>query len=114
MEFHLAAWIREIRGFGIPVHTWMVKDEGESILEAMFPKANFRFSNTWLQAFFIRKKFSLRKFTVKKRALQKPEELCNEIMNFHLTTRVFQHSQMKDPIFGYTSPTAVFNRDEVP
>ena len=41
-------------------------------------------------------------------------ESVETIKNFHLNTRAFQISKFNDPIYGYTSLNATFDRDEVP
>jgi hypothetical protein len=43
-----------------------------------------------------------------------PKELTNVISKFHLEQRVFQLSELNDREYGYASPYAVFNRDQVP
>jgi hypothetical protein len=40
-------------------------------------------------------------------------ELCDNIQEFHLNTQVLQLSKINDPIWGYTSPYSVFNRDQI-
>ena len=117
MEILLAAQIRNMRQSGIRVTSWMVVEDAKELLTQLYPTLHdFKFSNGWFRGFSKRNSFSVRKVNSKKSILQKAsiEESVATITNFHLNTRAFQISKFDDPVYGFTSLEATFNRDEVP
>ena len=74
MEKRLSQWIRETTEGCVPVQTWVVADEGKSILNNIYPLSfpdsgefsdyPFKFSNNWHKGCFKRHKFSLRKHQI--------------------------------------------------
>ena len=120
MEIDLAKSIRELRDLGIPVETYMVQEEARNIHRKTYPTLwttltePFKFSNNWMSAFFRRFGFSRRVIGMKKKIMKNMENLRASIVEFHLNTRALQLSVINDPVWGYTSPYCVFNRDQVP
>ena len=41
-------------------------------------------------------------------------DLMEKIQNYHIGTRAFQLSEIKDPVYGFTSPKVVFSHNQVP
>ena len=41
-------------------------------------------------------------------------DLTGKVREFHLRTRVFQLSELKDPVYGYASPEYVYTHNQVP
>jgi hypothetical protein len=128
MEIKLSQWITETRSMGIPVETFMLPIIGREMLVEQYPERYageespefvepLGFSNSWRIAFSERHGFSICRFTTTKTILRDKVKVAETIKNFHLETRTFQLSftgPPKDPVYGITSPYAVFNRDQVP
>jgi hypothetical protein len=128
MEIQLAEWIAETRELGVPVETFMLPLIGHEMLVEQFPEAYtdqenpgfvepLMFSNNWRVGFFGRFGFAVQRFTTTKTILRDKVKVAEACGNFHLETHAFQLSLPgipKDPIYGITSPYAVFNRDQVP
>jgi hypothetical protein len=120
MEKRLADWIRGMRKMGIPVETYMVRAEGETIYKDLYPlkkdpngKVDFKFSATWRVKFFSRHRFSLRKVTTRGAAARTKEIVEDDIQAYHIGVRVVQMSGARDPQYGY-KPEEVWNHDQVP
>jgi hypothetical protein len=113
MEDKLAEWIRTTRNVAIVVDTDMVREEGRRVLSEQNPYANFKFSNGWLDGFFSRNGFAVRRVT-NSNAKRSKKDVVHEVMEFHLDTRALQSSESNDVKYGYAPPYAVFNRDQVP
>jgi hypothetical protein len=113
---------------GIPVETFMLPIIGRKMLVEQYPERYageespefvepLGFSNRWRIAFSEHHGFSIHRFTTTKTILCDKVKVAETIKNFHLETRTFQLSftgPPKDPVYGITSPYAVFNQDQVP
>jgi hypothetical protein len=114
MDTALAAWVRETRSIGIVVETYMLAEEGALIMQKQHPGVKFTFSSGWLEGFLARNNFAVRRVTNNAAKNLDRVEVVGAILNFHLDTRALQASAVRDPVFGYAPPEAVFNRDQIP
>ena len=129
MECHLADNIRYMRMLGMPVESWMLRLEGRLILHKLYPNEiqapmfddrededsfPFKFSNTWKRDFLSRHNFSFQKLGSRTNNLGITQQHIETISDYHLNMRALKLSEIRDPVWGYTSPYYVFTHDQFP
>ena len=138
MEEKLSTWLKEARDQDIIVETWMLSLEGKKILHDLYPwkfhnpefdeeveipfnngegegnSHDFKFSSSWARSFLKRYNWSLRTVINKKNWTLEKKLGMKLVEDFHINTRAFQLTEMKDPVYGIAPPANVFNLDQVP
>ena len=124
METQLSIVLRADRALGIPITLRMVRTVAEKLLLESNPDlfyvdkgklvCKFKFSYGWLIKYMDRAGFSLRKHTNRSKLLLNPAFVNGQIGEFYVRMRVLQRSQKNDPMYGFASPTNIFNHDQMP
>ena len=131
MEEDLAKYIRDLRSLGVPVETWMIREEAKRIFRKKAPEKYpteadisifgdeeleypLKMSNHWMRNFLERHNFSYRKLSTKMNKKAVTEPMLATIEQYHLMMRMKQLSAMNDPDYGFTSPYYVLSHDQVP
>jgi hypothetical protein len=121
MEYHLAKQMYDTGEAGIKYPLWMVRMEALRLMQMHHADAFtidgmplFSLSNTWREASFHRKKFSIRKYTSQNKRFTDRPEVMKTVAEFHADMRALQVSEWNDHDSGFASPYDVHNEDEVP
>ena len=131
MELELAEYVKNLRLLGVPVDTWMIREEAKRIFCKKNPEKYpteehisiygdeeleypLKLSAHWMSSFLSRHNFSYRKLSTKMNKKEVSEPMLAQMEQYHLSMRMKQLSAINDPEYGLTSPYYVISHDQVP